>query len=239
MKSPYYLDNLTKYEELKDELDELYKITDKQYYTSVTYRGTKIEGVDNSNSDMKRGSYEDAYNYTSYILSKLEALKKENPKLNVHIGQINLFGELCSFDNYPKLVNWIKQKTFELYKHKLPPNVDADIITIDTFVPTLYTHRCLLSNHLDGRRDDEDDWDFVKFANVLLYLNKDYKVENGGLFVVDDIHPVIPEFGNIVFLNLYPGSDPSHQVTEIIGQDDRFAILFAAIYKKRDLVKYL
>jgi hypothetical protein len=50
---------------------------------------------------------------------------------------------------------------------------------------------------------------------------------------------VIPEYGNIVFLNFMNGSDPSHQVSEIVGEQNRFALLFNITYskKQREILK--
>ena len=246
MKSIYYFDNLSKYEEFTDELDDLYtKATDREQFKQFIFCGddTLIGDKKGTNPIRYFQSYGDAVSGVNNIVNIFDTinqnmdLKKSN---HTKFSQLHLQSSALQFKDYPKLEKWIKEKIFFLYKNKLPHNVDYNLITLSEMIPTLYSTGCELQTHQDGRRYDENDWDFVKFANILIYLNKDYKVENGGLFVIDEKHVIVPDFGNIVILNLeMNGPDPSHCVSRVVGTQDRFAILFQAIYKKRDLSKYL
>ena len=77
--------------------------------------------------------------------------------------------------------------------------------------------------------------DFTKPANLLLYLNKGYKEEWGGCFIVEGKNVVVPEYGKLVFLNFRNGLDPSHQVNKVIEDVNRVALLFNVKYRKSDI----
>ena len=70
--------------------------------------------------------------------------------------------------------------------------------------------------------------------NLLLYLNKGYKEEWGGCFIVEGKDVIIPEFGKLVFLNFNKGLDPSHQVSKVTEDVNRVALLFNIKYKNKE-----
>ena len=78
-----------------------------------------------------------------------------------------------------------------------------------------YDKGCLFRQHSDGVT--------VNLCSIIIYLNKDYKKEYGGLLLLNG-EEIIPEFGNIGFMDLSK-SDISHGVSEVTGGPGRYAIL--------------
>jgi hypothetical protein len=60
---------------------------------------------------------------------------------------------------------------------------------------------------------------------------KEYKKEYGGLFIVDN-EEVVPNFADIVFLNFSGDSDPYHEVSKVVEDVNRFALLFNVQYNR-------
>jgi hypothetical protein len=80
---------------------------------------------------------------------------------------------------------------------------------------TYYDKRCRFSVHHDAAT--------TNLCSIIIYLNKDYKKENGGILLLNG-EEIIPEFGNIGFMDLSK-SDISHGVTQVIDGPGRYAIL--------------
>lgn len=226
---PYYLYNLNDYEELQSELNSMYESTiDLSNYKTVVYRGSDERYHSKIN---KFESYDEAKNVYDFIV--------ENDKT---YAQINLCGDSLDWLNYPKIYEWIKTKSFELFgndliirKSETTGNIVMPMCRIDSPLKTLYIRNSLLQNHRDHEYNmGSPHLDFIKPANILIYLNKNYNKDNGGVFIVEDEMEVIPEYGNIVFLNFMNGSDPSHQVSEVVGEGNRFALLFNVTYSKKE-----
>lgn len=232
---PYYLYNLNDYEELQSELNSMYESTiDLSNYKTVVYRGRDERYHSKIN---KFESYDEAKSVYDFIV--------ENDKT---YAQINLCGDSLDWLNYPKIYEWIKTKSFELFgndliirKSESTGNIVMPMCRIDSPLKTLYIRNSLLQNHRDHQYNmGSSHLDFIKPANILIYLNKNYNKDNGGVFIVEDEVEVIPEYGNIVFLNFMNGSDPSHQVSEVVGEGNRFALLFNVTYskKEREILKF-
>lgn len=226
---PYYLYNLNGYEELRIELNSMYESTiDLSNYKTVVYRGSDERYHSKIN---KFESYDEAKSVYDFIV--------ENDKT---YAQINLCGDSLDWLNYPKIYEWIKTKSFELFgndliirKSETTGNIVMPMCKIDSPLKTLYIRNSLLQNHRDHEYNmNSSHLDFIKPANILIYLNKNYNKDNGGVFIVEDEMEVIPEYGNIVFLNFMNGSDPSHQVSEVVGEGNRFALLFNVTYSKKE-----
>ncbi len=224
---PYYLYNLNDYEELQSELNQMYESTiDLSYYKTLIYRG----GNEIYHSKINKfESYEKVKSLYDFIV--------ENDETH---AQINLCGDSLDWLNYPKIYKWIKTKSFELFgndliirKSESTGNITMPMCRIDSPLKTLYIRNSLLKNHRDHEYNmNNSHLSFIKPANILIYLNKNYNKDNGGLFIVEDLIEIIPEYGNIVFLNFMNGSDPSHQVSKVVGNDNRFALLFNITYSK-------
>jgi Rps23 Pro-64 3,4-dihydroxylase Tpa1-like proline 4-hydroxylase len=80
---------------------------------------------------------------------------------------------------------------------------------------TYYDKGCRFTPHRDGAT--------INLCSIIIYLNKDYKKENGGLLLLNG-EEIVPEFGNIGFMDLSK-HNISHGVTEVIGGPGRYAIL--------------
>ena len=63
----------------------------------------------------------------------------------------------------------------------------------------------------------------INLCSIIIYLNRNYNKENGGLLLLNG-EEIIPEFGNIGFMDLST-HDISHGVTEVTGGPGRYAIL--------------
>ena len=80
---------------------------------------------------------------------------------------------------------------------------------------TYYDKGCRFTPHSDGMS--------VNLCSVIIYLNKNYNKENGGLLLLNG-EEVIPEFGNVALMDLSK-HDISHGVTEVTNGPGRYAIL--------------
>jgi len=63
----------------------------------------------------------------------------------------------------------------------------------------------------------------TNLCSIIIYLNKNYNRKNGGLLYLNG-EEIIPEFGNIGFMDLSK-SNISHGVSEVTGGPGRYAIL--------------
>jgi hypothetical protein len=147
---------------------------------------------------------------------------------NSKMGQLCLNGGELNWNDYPNTHKWIIDKSFELFEEQCKKR---HTLFIGKPLLTLYTKGCLLGGHTDGKPDGYEDFAQQKPANVLIYLNKDYKEEYGGVFIVEN-DKVIPSFADIVFLNFSGDSDPFHMVSEVVEDVNRFALLFNVQYNR-------
>jgi hypothetical protein len=218
MEGAYYKENLYDINDLKSELDEIYELsTQIERYTRTIHRGSGHFG----GMEMHE-SYDKAKSYMNMIMDWY------NVQSNCKMGQLCLNGGELNWNDYPNTHNWIIDKSFELFEEQCRKK---DRLFMGNPLLTLYTKGCLLGGHQDGKPNGYEEFSQQKPANVLIYLNKDYKEEYGGLFIVED-DKVIPSFADIVFLNFSGDSDPFHMVSEVIEDVNRFALLFNVQYNK-------
>jgi Rps23 Pro-64 3,4-dihydroxylase Tpa1-like proline 4-hydroxylase len=78
-----------------------------------------------------------------------------------------------------------------------------------------YDKGCFFKEHRDGAS--------INLCSIIIYLNKDYKKENGGLLLLNG-EEIVPEFGNIGLMDLSK-HNISHGVTKVIDGPGRYAIL--------------
>jgi hypothetical protein len=218
MEGAYYKENLYDINHLKSELDEIYELsTQIERYTKTIHRGSAHFGGMETHE-----SYNKAKSYMNMIINWYV------DKGDSRIGQLCLNGGELNWNDYPNTHNWIIDKSFELFEEQCRKK---DRLFMGNPLLTLYTKGCLLGGHQDGKPDGYKSFPQQKPANVLIYLNKDYKEEYGGLFIVED-DKVIPSFADIVFLNFSGDSDPFHMVSEVVEDVNRFALLFNVQYNK-------
>lgn len=80
---------------------------------------------------------------------------------------------------------------------------------------SLYNKDCRFTQHQDGVG--------VNYCSIIIYLNENYKAENGGLLLLND-ESVIPEIGNVIIMDLLK-HNIRHGVSKVTGGPGRFAIL--------------
>lgn len=222
---PYFKYNLYDFNQLKNELDTIYNLsTNVSKYSKTLYRG-----FNNGFEPMKtHSSFEEAKKYVDDILLWHDTPDSNGNSLKNMFGQLCLNGGELDWNDFPLTHNWILNKSFELFKQYCK-NIDKFFIGKPLL--TLYTKGCSLGEHKDGKPDGYENFPIQKPANILIYLNKNYRKESGGLFVVEG-EEIVPEFCDILFLNFGGESDPSHMVTEVIEDVNRFALLFNVQFSK-------
>lgn len=223
MEKPFYEFNLNKEKSLLNELNQIYDFcSDTSNYTKLILRGPEWKGFNNNIQFFN--SYEDLiseyYKISQYITN--------NPQSN--IGQFSLYGESIIWEKYPGIYKFIFDKIINLYGGDI---FDKKNIKISEGLLTMYKKNGVLSKHRDGTSYELTKSGFTKPSNILLYLNKDYKKEWGGCFIVDGVE-VIPEFGKLVFLNFRNGNDPEHEVSVLKEDINRIALLFNITYQNKD-----
>ena len=218
MEGAYYKENLYDINQLKEELDEIYQIsTQLERYTKTIHRGSGHFGGMETHE-----SYEKAKSHMDMIFKWYKEIAKTT------LGQLCLNGGELNWENYPNTHKWILDKSFELFGEQCKKQ---HTLFMGNPLLTLYTKGCLLGGHQDGKPDGYESFPQQKPANILIYLNKDYKEEYGGLFIVEN-DKLIPSFADIVFLNFSGESDPFHMVSEVVEDVNRFALLFNVQYNR-------
>lgn len=239
MEKPFYEFNLLDDLSLNDELENLYDFChDVNRYTKLIFRGTdlNIEGFNNSIK------FFDSYDSLLKDYNQISSFIEEFP--TQFIGQFSLYGESISWENYPKIYNYILLKVLELYGDDIIIRKIDDTtfrvkkLIIDVPLLTMYKKLGSLSKHSDGKSTLSETHKKFKPANILLYLNKNYNEEWGGNFIVDE-QIVTPEYGKLVFLNFRNDSDPVHEVSRLKKDINRVALLFNVMYSltEREILK--
>lgn len=146
---------------------------------------------------------------------KLSLLKKED------IVQIWLYG-------HPKEGNDSLRKLYtELTKYFYDIDESVDL-NLDISI-SLYNKGCFLNDHIDGKSPVKN------YASILVYLNKDWKEEDGGNLILrgdDGIdYKVVPEFGTVAIIDLQ-NFDIYHQVEEVVNDVERYTIICFPFDKK-------
>jgi len=226
MEKPFYEFDLTQYESLKEELNELYIFCqNEEIYKNLIYRGVKTEFFNGEHDIMKFDSYQNLV--TTY--KKVDEFISLNP--NHQYAQLSLFAHDLKWENYPNIHKFILEKVYDVYDDLIiteyPTFKSVRLTKIGDPLPTMYKMGGFLSPHQDGKPAVKQM--FTKPANILIYLNKNYKKEYGGCFVVDGVE-VLPEYGKMVFLNFKNDSDPEHSVSIVKEDINRIALLFNASF---------
>jgi Rps23 Pro-64 3,4-dihydroxylase Tpa1-like proline 4-hydroxylase len=150
---------------------------------------------------------------------KLSLLKKED------IVQIWLYG-------HPKGGSTPLRKLYtELTKYFYDIDDTVDL-NMDISI-SLYNKGCFLNDHIDGKSPVKN------YASILVYLNKDWKAEDGGNLILrgdDNVdYKVVPEFGTVAIIDLQ-NFDIYHQVEEVLNDVERYTIICFP-FDKKNLVK--
>lgn len=227
MEKPFYEFDLTKENELIDELEEIYHFSkDTSKYTKLIFRGPHRNGFTNQMKSFD--SYEE-------LCEEYVEIQNYLTNFDTNVGQLSLFGENVMWNKYPKIYRFLVKKVFELYGNDIIIRKITDnsfrvkMFEISDGLITMYKKGGLLSSHKDGKPMIKQP--FTKPSNILLYLNKDYKKEWGGNFIVDETE-ITPSFGKLVFLNFRGDSDPMHEVSIVKEDINRIALLFNIKYSE-------
>jgi hypothetical protein len=167
-------------------------------------------GEDSINTNLKK--FEEANKIKD---EKLSLLNKED------ITQIWLYG-------HPKEGNDSLRKLYiELTKYFYDTDDSVDL-NLDISI-SLYNKGCFLNDHIDGKSTVKN------YASILVYLNKDWKEEDGGNLILrgdDGIdYKVIPEFGTVAIIDLQ-NFDIYHQVEQVVNDVERYTIICFPFDKK-------
>ena len=83
---------------------------------------------------------------------------------------------------------------------------------------TFFDNGSLIVTHKDGLYSD-------RICTILIYLNEEYDVNNGGILKLDGNVEILPIFGNVAIIGLRPTDlNVEHEVTEVTGGIGRYAI---------------
>lgn len=234
MEKPFYEFDLTKEESLLDELEKIYNFCiDTSNYTKLIFRGPDYrEGFDGHRKEFSC--------YDSLLVEYEDINNWLNINPSYQIGQFSLFGNELEWENFPKIHSFIFSKFMQIYGEDIiikdcENTYLMNKTTITNPLITMYKKGGVLSPHQDGKPAIQ--LNFVKPANILLYLNKEYNKEWGGCFIVDGIE-VVPEFGKLVFLNFRKDSDPEHCVSVVKKDINRIALLFSGQYSVSEKVHF-
>lgn len=189
---------------------------DSQRENMMFLRGdfSTTSGEDGINTNFK--SFEKANEIKN---EKLSLLKKED------IVQIWLYGHPKN-EMTPLRVLYTE---LTKYFYDIDDNVD---LNLDISI-SLYNQGCFLNDHIDGKSPVKN------YASMLVYLNKDWKVEDGGSLILrgdDNVdYKVVPEFGTVAIIDLQ-NFDIYHQVEEVTNDAERYTIICFP-FDKKNLVK--
>lgn len=234
MEKPFYEFDLSKEEILIEELEEIYTFTrDEKRYNNLIFRG--FDGLDNSINNYPKNF--DSIEKLKIEYNKLSNLIYNNPQ---HcFGQFALFGESIDWKMYPNIYNSILTKILILYGEKIiVSKISNNKFKCKKFyigdgLLTMYKKNGRLLPHRDGISETLIANKAFKPANILLYLNKNYKKEWGGNFKVEGTE-IVPEFGKLVFLNFNNNNDPEHEVTILDEDINRIALLFSIVIQNNE-----
>jgi Rps23 Pro-64 3,4-dihydroxylase Tpa1-like proline 4-hydroxylase len=186
--------------------------TNSQRENMIFLRGDFSEASKESNINSNYKSFEEANKLKD---EKLKSLKKSD------IVQMWLFG-------HPKNGNDVLRKLFTnltKYFYDIDDNTD---LNLDISI-SLYNKGCFLNDHIDGKSPVKN------YASMLVYLNEDWKEEDGGNLILrgDDgvDYKVVPEFGTVAIIDLQ-NFDIYHQVEQVVNDVERYTIICFPFDKK-------
>lgn len=134
--------------------------------------------------------------------------------------------EIINNPNLKQLWFWKRYETEELNQLLYQIFLKYYDYSFDDLVfMTQYTHYdegCFIVPHKDGVS-------LSRLCGILIYLNKDYNAENGGLLVLETGESITPEFGKVVIFD-YTKNSIEHSVTKVVKGNRRAICAF--IHKK-------
>jgi Rps23 Pro-64 3,4-dihydroxylase Tpa1-like proline 4-hydroxylase len=203
---------------LIEELDKLKSIRNPENFTRVTHSYTKIvpsEATSTNNYDeaekvknIHLDGNNDGKLWQTFFTWSTEHSKTIKLRNSLIPTMRNLFLEVFKFAYGEEMLG----KIWEITEH----NVNLSHFNKD----------CFIDRHTDGGSKK-------MVCNMLIYLNDDWKEEDGGELVVDEKYRQQPLFGNFAVLDLMH-VNPFHSVTPIKNENfHRYTILTGISWEEK------
>ena len=206
-------------------------------FLEFIYKYLICDNLDNLNEVFLKGRFDAVEHETTFIVKTAE--ERENVKQtlidkydylteegNPNVTQCWFWTHMEEMANYLNisedyLRSYLENKIYKIleYFYDLPENTKIDNEELKF---TLYNKDCIFTQHSDGIG--------VNYCSMIIYLNKDYNKEDGGLLLLDDEY-VIPEIGTVALMDLSK-HNVRHGVSRVTGGPGRFAILAFPIVKE-------
>jgi hypothetical protein len=133
-------------------------------------------------------------------------------------------------NDFNHIYNFLQSKHPNLTKENLRLKTEKIINKIISYFYDYSSDSELYHNELQftyydlkGRFTPHSDGMTVNLCSIIIYLNKDYKKENGGLLLLNK-EEIVPELGTVALMDLSK-HDINHGVTEVTSGPGRYAIL--------------
>ena len=206
---------------LLNKLEELTPLLNKEFYTKVThsYLGnyeTKIEGTSTNSfeeAELVKKLWLDKKNKGENVWQIFYTLNNDNNDGCTTLGNLipiirELFESIIEYCYGKEIL----EKIWE---------INRNLINVTNF-----TKDCFIDNHSDGGSPN-------MVCNILIYLNKDWKDGDGGELCIKSKFTQQPKWGNFAVLD-FVKDNPSHLVTPIITDINRFAVLTGVLLKENE-----
>jgi hypothetical protein len=196
------------------------KYTDlKQFMTSVRVDGNPKESsndIDNIHLDEEYDTFEIAK------AKRIETIGSIADKKLIQAWHYGLAGKVLASKSLN--IDNLNDMLFKMVKECFNLDESIELISVVNNV-TFYDTECMITNHKDG--NDEE-----RVCSLLIYLNQDYDINDGGCLVLENETIIPPIFGNVALISLDTKFNVQHQVTRVVDGMGRYALCF--FIKKRN-----
>lgn len=180
--------------------------------SELFYRG-RFDSVD-LETRFEYKTFEEAENYKKTLIEKYNSDTISQCWYWADVNQVDRLLKNNSDYKIHNLKNYLDSKIYSImeYFYDLPKNSK---INTNELSFSLYNKDCRFTQHQDGVG--------VNYCSMIIYLNKNYNEEDGGLLLLNDEY-VIPELGVVALMDLSK-HNIKHGVSKVLGGVGRFAIL--------------
>lgn len=129
-------------------------------------------------------------------------------------GHLEYEQEIAIRNIQKKILKYFYNGRFDDVDLYFPPKQECQISL------TSFSKGSLITDHADGANPR-------RLAAILIYLNKDWDIKNGGNLIVrkNEKETLVPaEYGQVVILD-FTENNVHHEVTPVMGDRDRWAVL--------------
>lgn len=163
----------------------------------------------------KKENFEEAEQYRKDLLKEHDWMDGERPNMTQcwywsHIDYVQSYLNIRDIN----LKKYIENKIYNILKffYEFSDNTE---LNQDELKFTLYNKDCVFTQHSDGIG--------VNYCSIIIYLNKNYNKEYGGLLLLNDEY-VLPELGTVALMDLSK-HNTKHGVSKVLDGPGRYAIL--------------